>query len=157
MNSLSRSAIAILIGIGFTIFLAGCATTFVPPEKATSAGPDRIYAPTSMLHSFPGCSVLIVTRGNGTISGSGGRIGFDVDGKRAASIWPGEKVTFYLHPGVHMLTFDAPGIRGGNQIYTERAKATIYSMSLGFMGDGGERFVPKIVPNQNMLAKKCGK
>lgn len=108
-----------------------------------------------MLAPFPGCSVLIVTRGNGTISGSGVRIGFDIDGQRAASIWPGEKVTFYLHPGVHMLTFDAPGIRGGSQIYTQQGKATIYSMALGVMGSGGEQFVPQTVPNQDALAKVC--
>ena len=108
-----------------------------------------------MLHPFPGCSVLIVTRGNGTMMGAGVRIGFDVDGKRAASIWPGEKVVFYLHPGVHTLTFDAPGIRGGKQVYTQKAKATIYSMSTGAMGGGGERFVPRTVPKQNTLAAKC--
>lgn len=143
------------IGIGCTMFLAACATTFVPPRKATQAGADRIYAPKSMLHPFPGCSVLIVTRGNGTISGAAVRIGFDIDGKSAASIFPGEKSEFYLKPGDHMLTFDAPGIRGGVQIYTEKGKATIYSMSVGAFGSGGEQFVPHVVPNQNALAKAC--
>lgn len=155
MISLSRCTTTIFIGIGYMAFLAGCATTFVPPRKATQAGADRIYAPKSMLHPFPGCSVLIVTRGNGTISGAGVRIGFDIDGKPAASIWPGEKAEFYLQPGVHMLTFDHPGIRGGAQIYTEKGKATIYSMSLSVFGSGGEQFVPQTVPNQNSLAKEC--
>jgi hypothetical protein len=152
MKSLTAKMI---IAIGTMVFLAGCATTFVPPSKATRAGSNRIYAPKSMLHSFPGCSVLIVTRGNGTISGSGVRIGFDIDGQSAASIWPGEKVKFYLQPGVHMLTFDHPGVRGGKQIYTQKGKAIIYSMSLGVFGNGGGRLVPKTVPNQNALAKEC--
>lgn len=143
------------IGIGFTAFLAACATTFVPPSRATEVGADRIYAPNSMLYPFPGCSVLIVTRGNGTISGAAVRIGFDVDGKSAASIFPGEKAEFYLQPGVHMLTFSDSGIRGGVQIYTEKGKATIYSMSVGAFGSGGEQFVPHVVPKQNDLAQAC--
>jgi hypothetical protein len=154
---MKTAAATILIGIGCMAFLAGCATTFLPPKKATLAGADRIYAPDSILHPFPGCSVLIVTRGNGTMSGAGVRIGFDIDGQPAASIWPAEKVKFYLHPGVHMLTFDHPGIRGGKQIYTQKGKATIYSIALGVLGSGGGRLVPEIVPNQNALAEECRK
>lgn len=157
MRFFAKFSVIIVIGLCSAALIEGCATTFVPPSKATPAGADRIYAPKSMLQPFPGCSVMIVTRGNGTMDGAGARIGFDIDGKPAASIWPGEKAKFYLKPGVHMLTFDHPGIRGGQQIYTQQDKATIYSMSLGFMGAGGERFVPRIVPNQNSLAKECHK
>lgn len=76
--------------------LSGCATEAVLPSKAKPAPLERVFLfqnKTSELNSK-----LIVVRDSGYL-GSGCFTGVYINGQRAATLDPAEKVIFYLKPG----------------------------------------------------------
>lgn len=97
-----------VIGIGAICMLAGVVaactipgSTPVPPSKATPVSHQRIFAPVTWLHPCKNCGKIVVTRGNGTISGALFNIAVWADHQLVATLRPGTKIVFYLSAGHH--------------------------------------------------------
>lgn len=78
------------------LIISGCATQAVLPSKAKTAPEQRIYS--YQQKSSVNDAVLIVVRDSGYL-GSGCDTGVYLNGKRSATLEPGEKVNFYLTAG----------------------------------------------------------
>ncbi|CQJ05623.1 TPA: hypothetical protein ACHYPN_002474 [Yersinia enterocolitica] len=85
--------------------LSGCATTAVKPSNALQAPKERVFLYQNLL---PGASQLTVVRDSGFLGG-GCYAAVFLNGKKAASLNPGEKVSFYLLPGEWMIGFQGEG------------------------------------------------
>jgi hypothetical protein len=79
--------------------LAGCATHAPRPSEIREAPTDRVFA----FHgAAAGDATLVVTRDMG-FAGSGCYMGVFVDGKEAAKLGTGERVTLHVPAGHHVL------------------------------------------------------
>lgn len=79
----------------FAALLAGCATSPVPIKNAVAVRPERILA---YQKDVPGTGTLSVTRDSGH-TGSLCSVGLFVDGKVAALLKPGERVSLHVPAG----------------------------------------------------------
>ncbi|WP_144958491.1 hypothetical protein [Pseudomonas oryzihabitans] len=86
----------ILMGLG-GIVLAGCASSAIPLEKATSAPPTELFAFQEKTENNR--AQLTVMRDGGAI-GSACDIAVFVDGIKAANLGSGEKASFWVEQGV---------------------------------------------------------
>lgn len=75
--------------------LAGCATSPVPIKNAVAVPPERVLA---YQKDVPGTGTLSVTRDSGH-TGSLCSVGLFVDGKVAALLKPGERVSLHVPAG----------------------------------------------------------
>ncbi|WP_115930819.1 hypothetical protein [Pseudomonas sp. GV105] len=87
---LKITAVAALVAL-----VAGCATSPVPTKTAVAVPPERVLAYQT---SSPGTGTLSVTRDTGH-TGSLCSVGLFVDGKVAALLKPGEKVSLHVPAG----------------------------------------------------------
>lgn len=87
------------------IFLSGCATTAVEPDKAKPAPSERVFLYQKPLNSG---AQLTVVRDSGFLGG-GCYYGFYINGKRAASLDTGERADFSLPSGEWMLGMKGEG------------------------------------------------
>jgi hypothetical protein len=79
----------------FAALLAGCATSPVPIKNAVAVPPERVLA---YQKDVPGTGTLSVTRDSGH-TGSLCSVGLFVDGKVAALLKPGERVSLHVPAG----------------------------------------------------------
>lgn len=79
----------------FAALLAGCATSPVPIKNAVVVPPERVLA---YQKDVPGTGTLSVTRDSGH-TGSLCSVGLFVDGKVAALLKPGERVSLHVPAG----------------------------------------------------------
>ncbi|MCF5056966.1 hypothetical protein GIW54_07305 [Pseudomonas proteolytica] len=79
----------------FAALLAGCATSPVPIKNAVAVPPERVLA---YQKDVPGTGTLSVTRDSGH-TGSLCSVGLFVDGKVAALLNPGERVSLHVPAG----------------------------------------------------------
>lgn len=79
----------------FSALLAGCATSPVPIKNAVAVPPERVLA---YQKDVPGTGTLSVTRDSGH-TGSLCSVGLFVDGKVAALLKPGERVSLHVPAG----------------------------------------------------------
>jgi len=79
----------------FAALLAGCATSPVPIKNAVAVPPERVLA---YQKDVPGTGTLSVTRDSGH-TGSLCAVGLFVDGKVAALLKPGERVSLHVPAG----------------------------------------------------------
>jgi len=79
----------------FAALLAGCATSPVPIKNAIAVPPERVLA---YQKDVPGTGTLSVTRDSGH-TGSLCSVGLFVDGKVAALLKPGERVSLHVPAG----------------------------------------------------------
>lgn len=98
MKKIAFVAVAIAI-------LSGCATQAVLPNQAKLAPKERVFKYQS---SQVNSAQLIIVRDSGFL-GSGCYFGVYVDGERAASLNPGERVNFYLPAGEHNIAMKGEG------------------------------------------------
>lgn len=87
---LKITAVAALVAL-----IAGCATSPVPIKNAVAVPPERVLA---YQKDVPGTGTLSVTRDSGH-TGSLCSIGLFVDGKVAALLKPGERVSLHVPAG----------------------------------------------------------
>ncbi|WP_145482742.1 cupin domain-containing protein [Yersinia rohdei] len=85
--------------------LSGCATTAVKPSNALQAPKERIFL---YQDSSADAAQLTVVRDSGFLGGGCFAAVF-LNGKKAASLNPGEKVKFYLPAGEWMIGFQGEG------------------------------------------------
>lgn len=81
------------------VVLTACATTPISPTKAKQVSADRIFLTEKV--SVEGSVRVIFVRDTG-MNSSGVYQHVYIDGKKAASLNPGEKVEFVLAPGEHI-------------------------------------------------------
>jgi hypothetical protein len=79
----------------FAALLAGCATSPVPIKNAVAVPPERVLA---YQKDVPGTGTLSVIRDSGH-TGSLCSVGLFVDGKVAALLKPGERVSLHVPAG----------------------------------------------------------
>jgi uncharacterized lipoprotein YajG len=87
---LKITAVAALVAL-----MAGCATSPVPIKNAVAVPPERVLA---YQKDVPGTGTLSVTRDSGH-TGSLCSVGLFVDGKVAALLKPGERVSLHVPAG----------------------------------------------------------
>ena len=87
---LKITAVAALVAL-----MAGCATSPVPIKNAVAVPPERVLA---YQNDVPGTGTLSVTRNSGH-TGSLCSVGLFVDGKVAALLKPGERVSLHVPAG----------------------------------------------------------
>jgi hypothetical protein len=87
----------ILIGALAVALLAGCSTSPTPLNEAESVPSSRLHA-----YTAPNESKLVVTRDSG-LYGSGVNYSIYIDGQLAADFASGERATFGLRAGKHVL------------------------------------------------------
>lgn len=79
--------------------LTGCATSTVAPHQAKLVPADRVYHQPALSADATARAVFVRDAG---VFGSGVYLHLIVDGKKAASLDPGEKVELLLAPGEHI-------------------------------------------------------
>lgn len=93
----------LFVVLAVTIFAFGCATSPVQLAKSRSVPSDRLLP---AFHRFaqPGASKakIIVIRDAGVL-GAGAKAKLLVDGAPVATLWPGERVKFFIPAGDHIL------------------------------------------------------
>lgn len=87
---LKITAVAALVAL-----MAGCATSPVPIKNAVAVPPERVLA---YQKDVPGTGTLSVTRDSGHTGGICS-VGLFVDGKMAALLKPGERVSLHVPAG----------------------------------------------------------
>ena len=94
----------------FAALLAGCATSPVPIKNAVAVPPERVLA---YQKDVPGTGILSVTRDSGH-TGSLCSVGLFVDGKVAALLKPGERVSLHVPAGTVVVgaAYQGSGICG---------------------------------------------
>lgn len=119
------------------LLTVGCATTPVPTDEATPVPLDRVTA-RSLLEPRPGTAALTIKRDQG-LSSSACRTRVYIDGTPAAEIGTGERVTFHLTIGAHMVAIMAAGICAGGlteaTVAIEQGRPLVYRISYGSSGD----------------------
>lgn len=101
---------ALIAGLALVGLLGGCASQTVAFSAAKPVPADRLYA---FQKAEPGLVQVRVTRNQGGVAGAWTLMDILIDGKKAAVIDTGEKVTFYLTPGPHnmgVISKNAPEI-----------------------------------------------
>jgi hypothetical protein len=109
MSTIEEVMRKIFIVLGFTLVVAGCATTPTPADRAISAPVDRVYSHQEKLEGESG--ILVVTRDSGFV-GSGCFIGVYIDGELAAKFDPRETTKFYVPIGERIIGIGNPGGAG---------------------------------------------
>ncbi len=99
MKFSTAKALALSISL---IVASGCATEPIPVDKAIEVKSSAVYAP-QLLEARPNTGKVIVKRDTGFV-GSAADLYVMVDGVRAADLQTGEKVSFYLDAGSHILS-----------------------------------------------------
>ena len=89
--------------------VAACASHPVNEATASSVAPARLTAPAAMRSPCDGCGELIVTRDVDDNSKLAFDMHLSIDGTKVAEINGGEKATFWLQPGKHVLTVRLTG------------------------------------------------
>jgi len=90
---------AVVLGFIVLISISGCATSQMPTKDAQTVPADRIFRTEHLPHE--GNARVLFVRDFG-FTGSGVYDHIFIDGNKAASLNPGEKVEFILHPGEHI-------------------------------------------------------
>ena len=98
--------------------LSGCTTSPVPDSKAKAVPSDRVYFHNQ---NVPNAGVIAVTRDSG-FTGTVCYFGLYIDGVLAAKFDTGERATFNLSPGEHIIGTGNPGGSGVCVIETESRK-----------------------------------
>lgn len=106
---------AVVLGIIASIAISGCATSPIPAKEALAVPKDRIYR--TELLSPEGNARTLFIRDRG-FSGSGVYHHLFIDGKKAASLNPGEKVEFILPPGEHIFGVQPTDLSGTHSLNT---------------------------------------
>ena len=103
------------IAASMVAFLVGCATTPIPLSEAVPVPPDRQF-----LFAIPvgGTAPIVITRDIGML-GTGCATRVTVDGKLAALVRSGEKVTLNIPSGTVVLGAEPDGICGGGLVEIE--------------------------------------
>lgn len=97
--------------------LVGCSTQPIRTELARPVSPEGIQAQ-ELTQPSAGTVPVVVKRDDGA-TGSGCAKQLYLQGKPVARLWPGEKVTLYLRPGVYVLSAGPAGICGGKIVEAE--------------------------------------
>ncbi|MDO8374968.1 MAG: hypothetical protein Q7K57_57530 [Burkholderiaceae bacterium] len=105
----------LLKAVSLLALLSGCATTPVPLSEATAVPADRQF-----LFAIPvgGTAPIVITRDIGML-GTGCATRVTVDGKLAALVRSGEKVTLNIPLGTAVLGAEPDGICGGGLVEIE--------------------------------------
>jgi hypothetical protein len=87
------------LGLALVAFCAGCATTPIPVKEAKPVPADRVFRSSSIPKN--GNVTVLFVRDTGFV-GSGVYHHLFIDGRKAASLNPGEKIELVLPPGEHI-------------------------------------------------------
>jgi len=88
-----------LLLAALAISITGCATSPVSINEVKSVAMERVFRPDALPLANNARAVFVRDSG---VSGGGGYQHLYIDGKKAASLNPGEKVEFMLPPGQHV-------------------------------------------------------
>lgn len=101
----------------------------MPLERITARG---------LVVAQAGTAPLTIKRDQG-LSGAACRTRVFVNGAQAAEVGPGERVTFHLAAGEHMLAILAGGICGGGlteaKVSMQQGRPQVYRISYGTAGE----------------------
>ena len=100
------------------VFLTGCPTSPVPPDKAKLTPKERLYA---YQKPQPNSGKLTVVRDSGLL-GVACYYAFYISGKRVATMDVGERADFYIPAGEWMLGYreEGKGVCSSSRSLTER-------------------------------------
>lgn len=126
-----------LLVAALLVSLNGCATTPVPTTNAREVPEARVLN-AALREPKAGFGQVVVKRDEG-LSGAACNSRVFADGSPLAEIAPGEKVTFYLPEGEHMVAAIATGICTGGLVEAKalvsRSRSAIFRISYGSSGD----------------------
>lgn len=128
----------------FAALLAGCATSPVPIKNAVAVPPERVLA---YQKEVPGTGTLSVTRDSGH-TGSLCSVGLFVDGKVAALLKPGERVSLHVPAGSVVVgaAYQGSGICGMGADRQEReaivSGGKVKNYRISTSGDGALDILP---------------
>jgi len=128
----------------FAALLAGCATSPVPIKNAVAVPPERVLA---YQKDVPGTGTLSVTRDSGH-TGSLCSVGLFVDGKVAALLKPGERVSLHVPAGSVVVgaAYQGSGICGMGADRQEReaivSGGKVKNYRISTSGDGALDILP---------------
>lgn len=137
------------IGAFFTIAalgIAGCATSPIPVNQAQSVPADRVFLQEQLPRE--GNSFAVFVRDVGFL-GSGVYYHLFIDGKKAASMNPGERVEFVLTPGEHIfgvIPTDPFGAHAFNTIDQDLKPNRQYFYRVLSDGNSGRTAVQRFTP-----------
>lgn len=100
-DEMSKVTQCFAVGL-FSVVLAGCATTPVPPSQATAVPDSRLYA--FQQAATPDAASLVLTRDHGFI-GSACYYALFINNTLAARFGQGEAATFYVKPSEVLLKY----------------------------------------------------
>lgn len=143
-----RTGTAVFLAL---ILMAGCATTAISPKAAKHVPAERIY----LAEKLPaeGNVRVIFVRDTG-FSGSGVYQHVFIDGNKAASLNPGEKVELIVSPGEHILGVvptDAFGTHALNTIDQDLKSGRMYYYRIQTDGNSFRTVLQRFVPNDEQL------
>ena len=137
---------AAVLGFIVLISISGCATSPIPMRDAQSVPAERIFRTEQI--SYEGNARTFFVRDRG-FTGSGVYQHLFIDGNKAASLNPGEKVEFILPPGEHIfgvLPTDPFGTHSLNTIDQDLKAGKKYFYRIQTDGNSFRSVVQRFIP-----------
>lgn len=132
----------------FLLVLSGCATSVIANKDAKPVPADRIFLNGAL--PVEGNARTLFVRDVGLV-GSGVYQNIFIDGRKAASLNPGEKVEFILPPGEHIfgvIPTDAFGTHALNTIDQDLKPDRKYYYRIQTDGNSFRSVVQRFIPNE---------
>lgn len=137
---------AIAVASFLLIAVTGCATSPIAPKDAQNVPAERIFRTAQLTDTNAARAVFIRNVG---LAGSGVYMHLFVDGAKAASLNPGEKVEFSLPPGEHIfgvIPTDNFGTHALNTIDQDLKAGKRYYYRLQTDGNSFRAVVQRFIP-----------
>lgn len=137
---------ASIFGCAVLLAISGCATSPISIKEARSVPPERVFLSEKL--PVEGNAQAVFLRDVG-VTGSGVYQHLFVNGKKAASLDPREKVEFVLPPGEHIfgvIPTDPFGVHALNTIDQELRAGRRYFYRIQTDGNSFRTFIQRSLP-----------